>query len=197
VFEEHHHLDTQRLRHETRDDHNNVEGVVPLMHHGVSTAEYLQCLERISGVVAAWEQRAAEVAPDWLQPALLARRRASLLQQDLAFFGITNTDAPRPALPNMSTVPSLFGTMYVMEGSTLGGQFIARHVEAELHLTEGRGNAYFRGHGPQTGPLWKEFCDLLKDRIPDEETDAVVISAKAMFHTYGAWMKRKSAMSGH
>jgi heme oxygenase len=145
--------------------------------------------------VAAWEERAAEIAPEWLQPAVLARQRHPLLELDLTWFGAEKDDR-RPTLPEMNNLPSLFGTMYVMEGSTLGGQLIARHVEAVLHLSEGQGNSYFRGHGSQTGPLWKEFCEMLKLRIPDEQTEAVVVSAKAMFSTFGTWMQRKSAMNG-
>jgi heme oxygenase len=196
VFEERYDLDIQRLRQETEADHRNVEGAVPLMHQGLNIAEYVECLQRIYGVVAAWEERAAEVAPEWLQPALLARQRRPFLERDLAWFGVTEKDGGRPALPEMGNLPSLFGTMYVMEGSTLGGQFIARHVEAALHLSEGRGNLYFRGHGSRTGPLWKEFSEMLKVRIPDEQTDAVVVSAKAMFSTFGTWMQRKSARDG-
>jgi heme oxygenase len=195
VFEERRDLDMQRLRQETEADHRNVEGAVPLMHQGLNIAEYVQCLQRIYGVVAAWEERAAEIAPEWLQPAVLARQRRSLLELDLTWFGAEKDDR-RPTLPEMNNLPSLFGTMYVMEGSTLGGQLIARHVEAVLHLSEGQGNSYFRGHGSQTGPLWKEFCEMLKLRIPDEQTEAVVVSAKAMFSTFGTWMQRKSAMNG-
>jgi heme oxygenase len=189
-------LDIQRLKQETEADHHNVEGAVPLMHQGLNIAEYVQCLQRIYGVVTAWEERAAAIAPEWLRPTLLARQRRPLLEQDLAWFGVTEEDDRRPTLPEMNTLPSLFGTMYVMEGSTLGGQFIARHVEAALHLSEGRGNSYFRGHGSQTGPLWKEFTEMLTLRIPDQQTDAVVVSAKAMFSTFGTWMQRKSAVDG-
>jgi heme oxygenase len=196
VFEERRDLDIQKLRQETEADHHNVEGAVPLMHPGLNIAEYVQCLQRIHGVVAAWEERATEVAPEWLQPSLLARQRSPLLERDLKWFGVAEKDDRRPTLPEMNNVPSLFGTMYVMEGSTLGGQLIARHVEAALHLSEGQGNSYFRGHGSQTGPLWKEFCEMLKLRIADEQTDAVVVSAKAMFSTFGKWMQRKSAVDG-
>ena len=55
---------------------------------------------------------------------------------------------------------------------------------------------YFHGHGSQTGPMWKAFCEMLKVRIPDEHTEAVVFSAKAMFSTFGTWMQGKSAMDG-
>ena len=189
-------MDIQRLRQETEVDHQAVEGAIPLMQEGLNTAQYVQCLQRIYGVVAAWEDRAVEVAPRWLGPAVTARQRKPLLELDLAWFGVTKRDETRPALPEMNDLASLFGTMYVMEGSTLGGQFIARHVEAALHLSEGRGNSYFRGHGNQTGLMWKEFCEMLKLRIPDEQTEAVVVSAKAMFSTFGMWMQRKSAMDG-
>jgi heme oxygenase len=129
VFEEHRDLDIQRLRQETEVDHQAVEGAVPLMQEGLHTEQYVQCLLRIYGVVAAWEDRAAQVAPQWLRPALTARQRKPLLELDLAWFGVTKHDESRPALPEMNDLASLFGTMYVMEGSTLGGQFIARHVE--------------------------------------------------------------------
>ena len=189
-------MDIRRLRQETEADHQAVEGAVPLMQEGLKTEQYVQCLQRIYGVVAAWEDRAPEVAPQWLRSALTARQRKPLLELDLAWFGVTKHDGTRPALPEMNDLASLFGIMYVMEGSTLGGQFIARHVETVLHLTEGRGNSYFRGHGIQTGLMWKEFCEMLKLRIPDEQTKAVVVSAKAMFSTFGMWMQRKSAMDG-
>jgi heme oxygenase len=196
VFEEHHDLDIRRLRQETEVDHRAVEGAVPLMQEGLLTEQYVQCLQRIYGVVATWEDRAAQVAPQWLQPALTARQRRPLLELDLAWFGVTKYDERRPELPEMNDLASLFGTMYVMEGSTLGGQFIARHVETALHLSEGRGNSYFRGHGNQTGLMWQEFCEMLKLRIPDEQTEAVVLSAKAMFSTFGIWMQEKSAVDG-
>ena len=83
-----------------------------------------------------------------------------------------------------------------MEGSTLGGQLIARHLEMKLHLSEGKGDAYFHGHGAQTGPMWKEFCGMLKSQVADDQTDAVVASAKQMFSVFGEWMQGKSAMDG-
>jgi heme oxygenase len=84
---------------------------------------------------------------------------------------------------------SLLGAMYVMEGSTLGGQLIARHVELVLGLTAGQGNAYLRGHNERTGQPWKEFCNVLRTKVPDSETDAAIAAAKAMFGVFGSWMR--------
>jgi heme oxygenase len=192
-------VDIQKLRQATEADHRAVEDAVPLLRKGLSIARYVQCLVQIYGIVATWEERAVQVAPSWLQSALIARQRKPLLELDLAWFGQTQPgqtekDNQRPTLPAMNNLPSLLGTMYVMEGSTLGGIFIARHVEAALHLSEGRGNSYFRGNGNRTGPMWNEFCEVLKQRIPNDQTDAVVVSAKAMFATFAAWMRRNPAM---
>jgi heme oxygenase len=159
------------------------------MHQGLGVAQYVRCLQRIYGIVAAWEERAVEVAPPWLQKALIARQRKALLELDLAWFGVTERESIGPTLPEMNDLASLFGTIYVMEGSKLGGQFIARHVETTLHLSEGQGSSYFRGNGSQTVAMWKEFCEMLRLRIPEDQTEAVVFSAKAMFTTFGEWMR--------
>jgi heme oxygenase (biliverdin-IX-beta and delta-forming) len=167
------------------------------MHDSLDTTQYVQCLRQMYGVVAAWEERAAQIAPPWMQIPLAARQRRRLLELDLAWFGIAKPDQGRPALPEMNSSSSFFGTMYVMEGSTLGGQVIARHVAKALHLSEGNGNAYFRGHGYQTGSMWKEFCEVLTTRVPSDQTEAVVASAKAMFTIFGAWMLQKPAVNGN
>ena len=196
MFEERSDLDIQKLRRETEADHRAVEGSLPLMHEELDSAQYVLCLRRMYGIVTAWEERSAELAPNWMRNAIEIRQRKHLLELDLAWFGVTEWDDSRPRLPEMIGLPSLLGAMYVMEGSTLGGQLIARHLEMKLDLSEGRGNAYFRGHGAQTGPMWKEFCEMLTMRIDDDQTDAVVASAKRMFAAFGGWMQEKSAMDG-
>jgi len=183
------------LRRETEADHHTVESALPLMHQGLTVSQYVQCLQKLYGIVAAWEEHAADHAPTWLQPALIARKRTALLELDLAWFGVTEKNDRRPTLPEMNSLPGFFGTMYVMEGSKLGGQLIARHVESALRLSAGQGNSFFQGNGSQTGQMWKEFCEMLKLRIPDDQTDAVVASAKEMFATYGKWMQRNLGLN--
>jgi heme oxygenase len=165
-----------------------VERSVPLMDEELDTDTYLSYLLKLHGIIAAWEEWAAPNAPAWIQPLLVARQRGQLLLLDLTWFGAEASGEARPALPKMSDAASLLGAMYVMEGSTLGGQLIGRHVERVLGLTAGQGNAYFRGHNERTGQLWKEFCDALRTKVPDHETDAVIGAAKAMFEVFGSWM---------
>src|ERR1700728_115310 len=148
-------MDLEQLRRETLPDHKAVEQSVPLMDEELDVDTYVYSLLKLHGIIAAWEEWAAPNAPGWIQPLLAARRRAQLLTLDLTLFGADASAGARPALTEIRDAAGLLGAMYVMEGSTLGGQLIARHVERVLKLTAGQGSAYFRGHKEQTGKLWK------------------------------------------
>jgi heme oxygenase len=182
-------MNLEQLRRETLPDHNAVEQSVPLMDDELDLDTYVSYLVKLHGIIATWEECAPPNAPAWIRPLLAARRRGQLLTLDLKWFSADASGEARPALPEMSDSAGLLGAMYVVEGSTLGGRLIARHVELALGLTAGQGNAYFRGHNERTGQLWKEFCDALRTNVPDSETDAVIAAAKAMFGVFGAWMR--------
>ncbi len=78
--------------------------------------------------------------------------------------------------------------MYVLEGATLGGQFIARHVERALGLAGGRGYSFFRGYGEDTGRMWRSFREELGDRAPALEADEIVASACGTFDRFHNWL---------
>lgn len=187
-------LDLGRLKRETEADHRLAEDALPLMQERLDRTQYRRCLGRLHGFVGAYEKHAAATAPEWMRETLHARRRVALLKRDLEWFGAMESDTSDPILPEMNSLPALLGAMYVMEGSTLGGQLIARHVAIALDLRDGQGTAYFRGHGDQTGRMWKEFCEMLMTRVSEEQLDMVVISAKSMFAAFGNWMSRNPAI---
>ncbi len=187
-------MDVRRLRIETRIDHEAAEASLPLMRMGLGRAEYVFYLQRLQGMVAAWEDAAGSQAgrgtrPEWLRATVNLRQRRSFLEQDLVHFGQFNAEFQRPTLPEMHSTSSLLGAMYVMEGSTLGGQIIGRHVDRVLGLAGGKGSAYFHGHGELTGAMWKEFCGVLETRVPEAEGGAAVAAAKALFQVFSSWMQ--------
>lgn len=185
-------MDIARLRHETAQEHQAVEGTLPLMDTDLDRSRYILCLQRMYGLVAAWDEGSAKAAPEWLQDSLSIRRRAGLLSHDLVSLGAT-AHAVRSPLPALDDLNALLGAMYVMEGSTLGGQLIARHVQTTLGLAPGVGNSYFIGHGDLTGSMWKSFCQVLMNQVPDKDTNAVIGGAKSMFQTFGSWMRAAPA----
>jgi heme oxygenase len=181
-------MDLGRLKRETAGDHNRVESLIPLMRPDLTEDLYRSVLLRFYCFVHGWESWAAINVPQELSLLLQERRRSHLLAADLLYF-----DEQQPNLQYVfsgTKLPSkaaFLGAMYVIEGSTLGGQYIARHVEYALGLAPGVGDSYFRGYGDRTGAMWREVQHALEG-IHDKDADVVIGAAKKMFSEFGEWM---------
>ncbi len=179
-----------RLKHATAAEHTRMESLVPLMSATLHQDQYRVVLRRFYEFVHSWEVWSAANAPEDLRPMLLERRRSRLLEADLRYFG--------EQLPEFHYTPPIQGTpsravflgaMYVIEGSTLGGQYIAGHVEKALGLLPGQGDSYFRGHGDRTGSMWRQFRMVIEEAHDDEAED-VIAGAREMFAAFGEWMRQ-------
>lgn len=180
-----------RLRLETRPFHDGVEANAfnqALTAGTVTAAQTAHFLARMYGVVqpyeAALRQHAAAFGPEWQ---LEQRYRAPLILEDLARLGHPAEPPLCPAMPPLATRAQLLGAMYVLEGSTLGGQVIARQLAAAG--IEGR--SFFAGRAERTGPLWKQFGQLLETAATTEDADTLVASAILTFQTLAAWFTQE------
>jgi heme oxygenase len=178
-----------RLRAETRPYHDAVEQNEfnqALVAGTPSEAATTRFLTRMYGFLAPYEAallgHAAALGPAWEIP---ERLRAHLILADLH---VEASQLPLcPALPPLATGPQLLGAMYVLEGSTLGGQVLARQL-AKAGSSQLR---YFTGYGAQTGPRWKAFCQLLSEAATDAATEnEIVQSAIHTFQHLATWLAR-------
>ncbi len=135
-----------RLREETRPEHDAIEGVLDLMDNNLTLARYRRRLEQFHGCYAPLERRLQEIC-DWTDHGvdLSRRRKTPLLESDLRALGVEAVES----LPVCQDLPKLidaadgFGCLYVLEGSTLGGQFISRHVREDAHRNSRRWGQVF------------------------------------------------------
>ncbi len=153
---------------------------------------YRRLLLRTYGFFATWENAASHVEDPAIKSLLQDRSRLKDLQYDLQWLEepLPGEVLPMDRLPDFSSPANLLGSMYVTEGSTLGGQVIARMLERKLELAHGNGNSFFVGHGPATGNRWKAFCRFLVDwssAHPGAE-DAMVRAACKTFEAYKSWV---------
>jgi heme oxygenase (biliverdin-IX-beta and delta-forming) len=148
------------LRRATRAQHDRIDGLMAL-HRMCDAAHYARVLRVFAPFLAGWEPSVAAALPDW-QGWLRARSRRAFLQQDLQHLAL---QAPPPAdWPGFADAACAWGSLYVVEGSALGGQFIARSLaQAGLHADSGA--AYFNGWGPATGRLWRQTRDVLNAQL--------------------------------
>lgn len=177
-----------RLRAETRPYHDAVEQNEfnqALAAGTPSAAATARFLAKMYGFLQPYEvqlrHRAEELGPAWEIP---ERQRAHLILADL---GVPADQLPLcPTMPPLATVPQLLGAMYVLEGSTLGGQVLARQLaKAAIDLRQ-----YFTGYGERTGARWKAFCQLLAQAATPDQEDVIVQSAIHTFQHLAAWLAR-------
>jgi len=64
----------------------------------------------------------------------------------------------------LPTEAAAWGSLYVLEGSALGGQVITRSL-AEAGLHPHNGTAYFHGWGDATPARWREFRAVLEAQL--------------------------------
>jgi heme oxygenase len=185
----------KRLKTATGTRHAALERLLPLLDAGMTAATYRQLLQRWFGFYEPLEAQML-AAPWWgiVDLDYAPRHKTPRLRHDLLALGGTVSsmnNVPRcEHLPPLSSPAALWGCLYVIEGATLGGQIITKHLHAHLGLTADSGASFFEGYGPQTGPRWKAFCAALTaqgDTAPGGP-DAMLNSANMTFDLLSEWL---------
>ena len=169
-----------RLRAGTAGAHEAAERAFDWQVRFGSLAGYGATLARLHAFHAAWEPYLAAVLadPGFFDP----RRRLSHLADDLRHLRQVPALLPRPELPVLATEAAALGSLYVLDGSRLGGRLIARHVAETLGLRPGEGLSYYGCH--EAGS-WRAFCDRLNTSVrPGADSDAALLAALATFRCF-------------
>lgn len=174
-----------RLKHDTRDLHQAVEARVDVLRPDLSRAGYARLLGLFLGIYRPLEARLQQVQQlRSLLPDLDARWKTGLLEQDLHALGCPPT-APDAEVAPIAGLPQACGALYVLEGATLGGAIIARHVAQHLHLHPHNGCAFFNSYGDRRGAMWKALSARLNTL---QEPDDAVAGARATFTLFERWL---------
>ncbi len=191
-----------RLRLETRAEHEAVEQVLDLMSATLTCQGYRQQLEQFYGFYKPLEKALHFRGDQWLnsvgetplsnaiRSALAVRLdKTTHLQQDLYHLGVTTDMLPLCTdLPPLNTQAEVLGCLYVIEGATLGGRLIARHLSAALGVTPMRGGRFFEGYGDDTSRMWQGMRQLLVSASPNIETEnSIVTNAIGTFACLRGW----------
>ena len=171
---------TLRLRQETRDLHDRIEAnarFARLMAPDLPMAEYRRLVARPHGHHGPLETALDAVSHRLPACLVLHRRltRRAALAADLRALGFAPDDIaalPRCEAHAIRSVEQALGALYVLEGSTLGGQLIARHLNAA------------------TGTLWRDFRLALDAgaEAAQFDPDAVIAAARHAFDVLDRWV---------
>ena len=177
----------ERLRRETRQAHDSLDALLDLIGPPLRLAQFIRLLGRFHTLHKAIEPALAAS----LEPSLLAGRgKLAALEHDLRLCGADTIDVTTPAGPNVPSLidrASALGALYVIEGSTLGGRVIARHLQQGRVIPPGAFR-YFEIYGSHTGEMWRIVCRALDTVGDSDDADRSVRTAVAMFGMIQNWM---------
>ena len=174
------------LREATATEHRAVEALMPPAWDTIDRQTYARHLATLAGFHVPLEDR-LYATHDWAAlglPEAGARRRAELLDNDLRALGVDPDGVRRCRdLPDVALEARALGTLYVLEGSALGGQILARQVRQALG--DGAPSAFFDAGGADVSARWRSFCGFAESRAA-RGSDAIAPAVDAAVETFRA-----------
>jgi heme oxygenase len=168
------------LREATKEEHAALEYGMKINQPTVTREDYVAFLRASLAALAPFEA-AGSVFTD-----SAVTDRTSRIRSDLEALDARPTHREASARWMPTTTSEAVGCAYVIEGSTLGGLVLAKHLGDRLAL-EANQMRYLRLHGSETRSRWTAFVDRLetwgRDASPLDRTRACD-AAKRTFEVY-------------
>lgn len=190
----------QALKTFTQTHHHQIEQnplTQAIVNQTITAENYQILLQKFLGYYTVIEQ-ALQKINDWEKFGfdIKSRMKANWLKEDLLKLGKTKESIEQIAhcnnIPNIQNMAEALGVLYVLEGSTLGGQILQRHLANALNLNTENGARFFGGYGKtEIRDKWVAFQKLLTDfdkKFPQDK-QKIVNTAIATFQTMDNWLK--------
>jgi heme oxygenase len=188
----------RRLRTETATEHRAVEDSLDLLSPTLTRDRLVGVLTRMHGFWQAAEAGldgwAAAEPTDAAGVGWAHRRRSHLFADDLAALGAEPADDV-PGLPDVPGTDAALGRLYVLEGSSLGGVFIDRHLATLPQLAATGRLTSFSPYGDQPGAMWHAFRTVTRARVAGGgDADRLVGAARQTFSALASWCGAPSSV---
>ncbi len=183
------------LRQATGQTHKEVEKLTPFFRADFNRPLFLKWLDLMHGFYRQIDRTVGQSSFSstcgWHYAA-----RCPLIERDLAALaGRAPEDSADPSrilakLQSLGNTGEIAGMLYVVEGSTLGGNVLLGVLGKRAGVTAASGASFFAPHGENPQPCWAEYVQLLSrlSSEPGTEHD-VVHGAKTTFTTLQEWIK--------
>jgi heme oxygenase len=177
------------LKEETHAEHREAEQLLaPRLNEIKTQDDYASLLCLFYGFYHPLEQLIGSALDAELRQQLGSRRQSDLILLDLNSLQKPSGHIPLCTdLPDMYSSMSALGALYVLEGSTLGGQLIKRMLlkntsaglkEEQLH--------FFSGYREETGARWQAFLQLINQFSGEQKI--IAEGARSTFHFFSKWI---------
>lgn len=179
------------LRTETAGGHKELESLMyvnEIMNNSLSIEQYKKLLTINYIIHQKLENKLANMLDANLASELdmKSRLKLSALEKDLAYWNIDSLTLPGLDfdlfIPEKNNAEVL-GALYVLEGATLGGNMIKRHILANPNFKNEEGGLNYYGvYGDELSAKWKSFISVLNDTVSEADYERCIASANHTFN---------------
>lgn len=179
------------LRTETAQNHKTLESLMfvnEIMNNTLSTDQYKKLLTINYIIHQKLENTLANSLDSTIAEQLGMKERLKLgaLEQDLNYWNISTLTLPELSfelfIPEKN-IAEVLGALYVLEGATLGGNVIKRHLLANPNFKDHEdGLNYYGVYGEELSAKWKIFLSVLNEHVTEVDYERCVNSANFTFN---------------
>lgn len=173
------------LKEQTKALHDLVEEKLlshKIMDKSFTVMEYHQVLKHNYTFLHHFEDAVfSSLSDDTSQKIRLEdRKKLPFIKKDLAELGLTDSEKQPLLKIEIKTEAEALGMLYVMEGSTLGGNIIAKNLAKNPAFSDIEFH-YFGCYGEKTGSLWKNFREVLESKSTEVNSGDFLKGAKKAY----------------
>jgi heme oxygenase len=169
------------LKEKTKHHHDETEENLQsqkIFDKSYTIEDYKKLLTHNYKLISRYEPQISEKLKNHSALNLHLRKKIDALKTDLQNLNIsTETDQ---LTQNLDNEAEAFGALYVMEGSTLGGNVIAKQLKKNPNFEDVEFN-YFGMYAENTGVFWNEFKAVLDREIAEDHYEDCVNGAKKAY----------------
>jgi heme oxygenase len=179
----------QQLYAATKPAHRALERSLNLLKKPVTAARIERALKKFLGFHLVWESGFAN--SEIFTQLMVNRSRGRFAASDLQALGLSHEEIARVPVSEAAaalhrSAEITMGSLYVMEGSTLGGEVIAKALRAEPWVPP-QGLLYFSPPNRDARSDWNELKTWAEARFAPATWDLIEQGAQETFALMNTW----------
>ncbi len=182
---------SEELKNATKRAHQSLEKIIIQHIRAIQTpADYRKLLQFFYSYYHPLEQLLESFFKDTeIIPQFAERRKSVAILHDIQQLGggPSGTEQARIELPVINTTAAALGAQYVLEGSTLGGVYIAKMLSQQASIPESQ-LTFFNGYAGTSASMWDTFLYALNTWVKNNGNQREVTEAAiATFEKFERW----------
>ena len=182
-------LETIKLA--TKSHHSSVEKILVRKLKNLSSKEdYARLLYQLYGFYHTVEATVHSLVNSSTVPDIKQRKHVENLKSDLNCLGLTVENIENPFAKTIDSISRAMGVLYVIEGSTLGGQIITLMLKKQIPSLNNNELSYFLSYGERTMSMWSSFKSNYEIILTNIDENSVIEGAKETFEKLEIWLTK-------